>query len=442
MIKSNVAVIGAGPAGVYAAAKLAAEGIEVVLLNRDVKPGGLAEYGIYFNKYKMKEGLRQQFRKILSLPNISYYGNVTVGTHADFKLEDLRQLGFQAVLISVGAQATKWLGLPGEFLAGVYHAKDIVYHYNKLPPFSQRTFEIGKRVALIGMGNVMVDIARWLIHEHKVEEVTAFARRGPAELKFTKKEMETVACNLDFRALDDEFERVAPIMLSVGQNMEQAKAFILASLPATCPIDSNTHFTIRFLSSPIAILDDGHGHVCGLEIDETTLVLREDGSAAAKSSGTKRIEAVDTVIFCIGDRVDGTLGLPVKWGEYTLNPNPRFPIQGISYEAFDSQKNLPFEGIFISGWARKANEGLVGMARKDGENAAQATLAYLNKAAKETLFQFEQRIAHLGKPIITYPALQRLEQIEKQEAHQRNLPFFSYNTHEEMLAAVGLVIPT
>ena len=74
-----VAVIGAGPAGIYAARQFSAAGAHVVLLNRDIKPGGLAEYGIYYDKHKMKEGLRKQFGQILDAPGIDYYGNVTVG---------------------------------------------------------------------------------------------------------------------------------------------------------------------------------------------------------------------------------------------------------------------------------------------------------------------------------------------------------------------------
>ena len=135
-----VAVIGAGPAGMFAARQLAQEGVQVVLINRDVKPGGLAEYGIYYDKFKMKEGLRKQFRQILEMPAIHYYGNISVGEDAEISLADLRAMGVQALLVAAGAQGTKWLGLPGEDLKGVYHAKDIVYHYNRLPPYSTQEF--------------------------------------------------------------------------------------------------------------------------------------------------------------------------------------------------------------------------------------------------------------------------------------------------------------
>ena len=127
-----VAVIGAGPAGLFAARELALNNVRVVIFNRDIKPGGLAEYGIYPDKHRMKEGLRAQFRQILGMPLIDYIGHLTVGAQADLSLEALRGLGFSAMLVSVGAQGTKKLGLPGEEARGVFHAKDLVYHYNSI----------------------------------------------------------------------------------------------------------------------------------------------------------------------------------------------------------------------------------------------------------------------------------------------------------------------
>ena len=216
-------VVGAGPAGLYAARQLAQEGVEVAVLNRDIKPGGLAEYGIYYDKFKMKDGLRKQFRQILEIPNLHYFGNVTVGENGDLKLAELQALGFQAVMVTAGAQGTKWLGLPGEDLKGVYHAKDIVYHYNKLPPYSTQEFAVRGRVAIVGVGNVSLDIAHWTVRDLKVDEVISVARRGPAEVKFTKKEMEYVIANLDREAFEAEMQRVAPLMEEIGQDVQAAK---------------------------------------------------------------------------------------------------------------------------------------------------------------------------------------------------------------------------
>ncbi len=427
-----VAVVGAGPAGLFGARELANMGARVVLFNRDLKPGGLAEYGIYPNKHTMKEGLRRQFRGVLDNPNIDYFGNVTVGAQGDLSLDELRALGFDAVLVTAGAQGTKWLGLPGEDLEGVYHAKDVVYSYNKLPPFSQKQFRFGRRCAIVGAGNVMVDIAHFLIHEQKVEEVIAVVRRGPAEVKFDKKEMEHVIANLDLSALDEELARSTPVMQAVGQDPAAARASILEALPKADPKTSETKFRFEFLASPVQMLGQD-GVLTQLEVEDNTLVLK-DGETKARGTGVKRCIDVETVIFAIGDKVDDSFGLPVEWNEFVKSKEPRFPVDGISYES-------TLEGIFVGGWSRQASHGLVGYARKDGTNAARAVWQYLqtkspSAASAEAV---SARLLALSKPVITKDDIKRLEAAEAAEAQKRGLEEFKFASNEEMLAAIGMI---
>jgi ferredoxin--NADP+ reductase len=389
----------------------------------------------------MKEGLRKQFRQILELPGIDYFGNVSVGKTSGISLEDLQKMGFQARLVSVGAQGTKWLGLSGEDLQGVYHAKDIVYHYNKLPPQSTHDFRIGKRVAVVGVGNVMMDIAHWLIREKQVDEVVAVARRGPAEVKFSKKEMENIARNLDLDHLDREFERVKPIMLAIGQDLHAARDFILSALPKALEPVTQARFRLDFLASPTRILGDQEGRVCGLEVEDTTLVP-QNGDTKARGLGTKRVIDVDTVIFCIGDRVDDEFGLPVQWNEFVKNPNPVYPINGLSYEAYDPQRGQPVEGVFVAGWSREASSGLVGVARKDGENGATALLQYLkgktaNVNEEQLNQQLQSKLQSLGRPVITKDQVWKLEAFERREAERLGLEDFKFKTNAEMLDIIG-----
>ena len=435
-----VAVIGAGPAGLFGARELAKQGAQVVLFNRDIKPGGLAEYGIYPTKYAMKAGLRKQFQQILEYPNIEYYGNISIGTQGDLSLEDLRKLGFQAILVTAGAQGAKWLGLPGEDLKGVYQAKDVVYFYNKLPPNSQREYRFGKRCAIVGAGNVMVDIARYLIRQEKVDEVIAVVRRGPAEVKFDKKEMEYVISNLDQDALDAEIARVSPIMEAVDQDPQAARATILESLPKAYPAVSDTRFRFEFLSSPVQMLGD-NGLLTQIEVEETTLI-KKDGNTKARGTGNKQILDVETVIFAIGDKVDETFGLPVEWNEFVKNENPLYPVDGVSFEAFDPQAGKPIQGTFVGGWSRKASSGLVGYARKDGVNAATAVWHYLQTIQPDSssLENVIAKVRNLPKPVITKEELQHLETVEIEEAKKRGLEEFKFASNEEMLRAMGLVV--
>ncbi len=438
--KRHVAVIGAGPAGMFAARTLAQAGLQVALINRDIKPGGLAEYGIYPDKHTMKNGLRNQFRKIMEEPNIAYLGNLAVGVEGGLRLEDLIQAGFDAILVTVGAQGTKWLGLPGEELQGVYHAKDLVYHYNQLPPFSEMSFPIGRRVALIGVGNVMLDIAHWTIRGLKVEEVIAVARRGPAEVKFSQKEFEIICANLDLPAFEAEFERCRPVMEAVGQDLEDARAFILKPLEKAYEPVSSTRFRFDFLASPSRILGDDSGRVTGLEIEDTVLVARDGGDTKAQKTGTKRVLDVDSVVFCIGDRVDDKFGLPLTWNEFAKNPDPRFPVDDHSYEAYDPESETPLDGIFLAGWAREASSGLVGAARKDGTNGARAVLAYLETAPRSNKNpDLVRLLARQENPVVTNAEWKRLDQLEQEIARERGLKAFKFDTNQEMLAALGLV---
>ncbi len=427
-----VAVVGAGPAGLFAARELANQGMHVAIFNRDIKPGGLAEYGIYPEKHSMKEGLRKQFRQTLDMENIDYYGNVSVGTNGDLMLDDIRALGFDAVLVSAGAQGTKWLGLEGEDLEGVYHAKDIVYFYNKLPPFSQKNFRFGKRCAIIGAGNVMVDIARHLINVQKVEEVTAVVRRGPAEVNFTKEEMKHLISYLDLDDFEMELDRARPVLAEINQNRVIGQHKVLEALAKADPKTENAKFKFDFLASPTAMYGE-NGMLTKLEVEDNILV-ESDGKVSAKGTGVKRTLDVDTVIFAIGDKVDEAFGLPTKWNEFVKNTEPRFPVEGISYESTE-------EGIFVGGWSRKASEGLVGYARRDGTNAGKAVFQYLQtkQFGEASVEAVAEKVKSLQKPAILKDDIKRLEEVEDEEAKKRGVEEYKFASNEEMLQAMGLI---
>ncbi len=422
----------------FAAREMARAGARVIVFNRDIKPGGLAEYGIYPDKFSMKEGLRTQFRTVLETPGITYYGNISVGAEGDLSLDDLRACGFQAILVCVGAQGTKWLGIPGEHLTGVCHAKDLVYHYNQLPPYSEKPFYFGKKAAIVGAGNVMLDIAHYLIQKEKIEEVSAVVRRGPAEVKFDKKEMEYVVANLDQRSLDEEIARAAPVMAAIHQDPAEAKTNILEALPKAIPTNSLTRFRFDFLVSPVRILGDNKDYVAGLEVEENELILQENGDTRPNGTGNKRVLQVDSVIFAIGDRVDNSFGLPVQGAEFAKNPAPRFPINGISYEAYDPQSKAVIPDVFVAGWSRQASTGLVGVARKDGTSGAKAVLQYLQtlQPVDVDAGELDGRLKALSKKVVTQSDVRNLNVIEQYEAHKRGLEAFKFDTNEEMLAAI------
>jgi ferredoxin--NADP+ reductase len=437
----TVFVIGAGPAGMFAAQKIAQGGHEVIILNRDIKPGGLAEYGIYPTKDKMKFGLRKQFAKVLSLPNVHYFGHVPISSQSAVSVSDLSRFSPAAIVFAVGAQGTKKLGLSGETAGGVYAAKDFVYNYNLLPPFTAQDFSTGKRVAIIGMGNVMVDIARWLLldaPDKTAEEVVVVARRGPFEAKFDQKEFAYIEPFLDRAAFDAELERIKPQLTSVGQDIGKLseETFPILAKPAQQPAGARLRF--RFLCSPQAISAGAAGRINTLTVVENILQQR-DGSIACKATEQTFGLDVDTMIFAIGDVADPSLGLPYNRDAYVTNPTAGEDPKGAwAYELFDPKTGKVMEGMYAVGWARKASDGLVGIARHDAEVGAAHVLKFLETAGGEgpAAVKVREYLDSKGLRVIDKNDLESLGRVEENIAKERGLTWFKFDKDEDMLAAI------
>jgi ferredoxin--NADP+ reductase len=435
-----VAVVGAGPAGIYGTRKLTEAGHRVVLLNRDIKPGGLAEYGIFVDKEKMKTGLRKQFKRILADPKVFYLGHVTVGEGKAITLAELGNMGFGAIVVTAGAQGTKKLGIAGEDCIGVYHAKDVVYHYNSLPPFSQQRFEIGRRVAIIGMGNVMVDIANWLLNHKKIDQVVVVARRGPLEKAYDDSEFKVIERYLDHADMKQEIERIAARLIAVGQNVgEITQKFIKQGEPA-----EGRKLTFRYLCSPTKVIANEQGRVAALEAEENEMVL-QDGKTVAKGTGVTRRIDVDCVIYAIGDQVDASLGLPFSRGAFVTNPEklPGDP-NPAAYQPYDPQTKRVLNDIFVAGWSRNASVGLVGVAKQDAERGMKVVNAYL--ASKKGLSSGEMeatvealmdKLKQTGVSLVTKEDIELLESAEQEEARARKTWDFKYTSDEKMLEVIA-----
>ena len=441
MERGTVFVIGAGPAGLFAAKKIAAAGYEVVIFNRDIKPGGLAEYGIYPQKFHMKAGLRKQFFKFLEMPNLHYFGNVAVAESAALKIGDLRQWNPQAMVFAVGAQGTKTLGLPGEEAKGLYSAKDYVFNYNQLPPFTSMDFSSRKRVAIIGMGNVMVDIARWLLQDmpgEKPEEVVVIARRGPFEVKFDEKEFDHIEMHLDRAGMQEELRRVADRVRACDQDIAKVAETTFPWLNRAPASAAQGKLSFRFLTSPAAVKMDEAGRINRLSAVENLLVRKGDTTAAKATDQTVDLD-FDTLIFAIGDIVDPRLGLPHdNKGSYVTNPDTASP-ERAAYEVFDPSSGKLLEGNYVVGWARKASDGLVGKARFDAEQGCDHVLKYLESASKRTTAAPQEIVREMtrrGLRVIDKSEIRLLARAEEAEAKARNLPAVKFPTNEQMLEAI------
>jgi ferredoxin--NADP+ reductase len=261
-------------------------------------------------------------------------------------------------------------------------------------------------------------------------------------VKFDRKELESVAGYLDLAALDVELERVKPTMQEICQDTDEFRSMIRAAAAKAEPVKGSARFLLHFLSSPARILGNAQSRVTGLEVEENTLSINEDGESRARGTAVYHTLDVDTVIFAIGDVVDDAVGLPVQRGEYVKNQQPLFPVDGISYEAFDPQDGRDLTGVFLAGWARRASTGLVGIARKDATNASQAVIQYLQTQSPACIPLSDlvrDRLARLDHPVIDKITLQRLEAIEQERARACNLASYKCGSNREMLEALGLV---
>ncbi len=439
-----IIVAGAGPAGMAVASSLAKAGHEIIILNRDIKFGGLAEYGIFPAKLKLRGGLKKQYWELLEKRNVHYFGNVSIGTGKDLTVEDVRGLGASAVIFSIGAQGTKAIGVEGDSAKGVFHAKDVVYHFNRLPGFGDRPFDMGKHVAVIGAGDVMVDIAHWLTRYKKVERVTAIVRRGPVERKYNPKEIRAVCSNMDIEGIKEEVARIKDRLAAVGQKADEVLKGLMDEFKKCEPKISDTKMGFKFLASPKRILVDDHNRVHGLEMEDNKLDPKGEDTVAV---GLKQYYEFpcDAVIFAVGDKVDDTVGLPYKGGLFITNPNKtgNDPDDSL-FQAYDEASGKIMDGIFLAGWARKASEGLVGIAKRDGDWCAEVVRRYLatktpgsHPEAKIVLDKLAAILkAHKSHPV-DLEGLRILESNEKVHwSEQECIGEFKYTSNQEMIELI------
>jgi len=440
--KHVIIVAGAGPAGMAVAASLGKAGHDIIILNRDIKFGGLAEYGIFPSKLKLRGGLRKQYWELLEQPNVHYLGNVSIGKGKDLTVEEVRALGASAVVFSIGAQGTKAIGVEGDSAKGVFHAKDVVYHFNRLPGFGDRPFDMGKHVAVIGAGDVMVDIAHWLTRYKKVERVTAIVRRGPAERKYNPKEIRAVCSNMDLDGIKKEFARIKDRLAAVGQNPDEIHKGLLDEFTKCESTGSNTQLGFRCLASPKRILVDGNNRVRGLEMEDNKLEPKGEDTAAV---GLKQFYEFpcDSVVFAVGYKVDDTVGLPYKGGMFVTNPNKtgNDPDDSL-FQAYDEATGKVLDGVFLAGWARKASEGLVGVAKRDGDWCAEVVTRYLaaktvGSQAKAVLDKLHAILKDRKSRPVDAKGLRALEAAEKTHKGPTDcIGEFKYVTNQEMLTLI------
>jgi len=277
-------------------------------------------------------------------------GNLRVGAEGDLTLADLRALGFQAILVTVGAQGTKWVGLPGEKPCGGLSRQEPGLSLQQVPAFTQERFRLGKRCAIIGAGNVMLDIAYFMIH--RSEGGRSYQRScaaGPGEVNFHQGGNDTATSrNWIWKLLKPEMKRVLPVLQAINQDPEIGRHKMLDALPKRNPNPGDTRLRFRI---PDLTRSNEPAKTAGFGRNSRSRIifwLSITRSGKRAGTGHKRTLDVEAVIFAIGDKIDDSFGLPTASNAFAMNPSPRFPIDKTSYEAFDPDAEEPIQDVFVA----------------------------------------------------------------------------------------------
>jgi ferredoxin--NADP+ reductase len=368
----RVAVVGAGPAGIYAADILCKSDPDVTvdIFDRLPTPYGLIRYGVAPDHPRIK-AIIVALHPVMTNPRISFYGNVHVGV--DIKLDELRQF-YDAIVVATGAERDKHLELPGVELPGSYGAADFVSFYDAHPD-RERAWDLtgARSVAVIGVGNVALDVSRILarsgdellyteipehvhavLHDSTITDVHMFARRGPAQAKFTPVELRDIDRSANVQAVVDpagmEFDEASEKALAGSKSLRMV-VDVLSEWALRDPKPGpHRRIHIHFLQNPVAILGDQA--VTGLRTERQ--VLGGDGSVSGTGEYTDW--DVQAVYRAVGYRSEPLADLP--WDE-SANVLPN--VAGRVLDA-DGER-VP--GVYATGWVKRGPVGLIGHTKSD-----------------------------------------------------------------------------
>ncbi len=397
----RVAIVGAGPAGFYAAKyllkgtaqveKFGNEGVHIDLLDRLPTPFGLVRSGVAPDHPEVKN-VQAQFSEIAEHPRVNFRGNVEVGAATSatgLSLSDLMK-AYHCVVLAYGAESSKELTIPGAHLRGVISARDFVGWYNGHPDFAHLSEVVTEglshpsgNMAVIGVGNVALDCARILAkggsslahtdcaaHALKVltpnlslssrRRIWVLGRRGHAQASFTIKELRelTRIPTTDFVVRDDELqagrgeESSAALQERPRRRIEKVlneaadKASSSSSSSSSSDADNNkTEVSLRFFVSPVRVVSDGKGSVSGLDIERNQLVSGEGGVVGVRGMGELEHFPCGLVLVSIGYRTLPIQGVPFDHRRGIIC-NEHGRVQGL-------------KGVYCTGWAKRGPTGII-----------------------------------------------------------------------------------
>ena len=452
----RVAIIGAGPAGFYAAERLFKETelvIEVDLYDRLPTPFGLVRNGVAPDHQKIKS-VTAAFDRIAANPRFRFFGHVELGS--DVTVDDLKA-HYHQILYSTGAQTDRPLGIPGDDLIGSHPATEFVAWYNGHPDYRDCEFDLSQEsVAVVGVGNVAVDVARILcrtpeellktdiadyaleqLRASRVKEVTILGRRGPAQAAFTAPEAkelgELADCDTFVPADEAELDALSQASLAAADRAELRKVEFIQELARRQPSGKSKRLTLRFLVSPVELIGDETGRVKQMRLVRNVLYATDAGSLRPKA--TDQFETLDAglVFRSIGYRGVPLPGVPFhdSWG---VIPNA-------GGRVLDADSREPLVGQYTAGWIKRGPTGVIGTNKPDAAETVEAMLTdaragrllsptNATAAAAEALVRGRQ--AH----VVTYDDWRRLDALELSHGKEQGRPRVKFPRVDDMLAAL------
>jgi ferredoxin--NADP+ reductase len=393
---ARIAIVGSGPSGFYTAAALFKQDqqpIEVDFFDRLPTPYGLVRGGVAPDHQNIKAVIRV-YEKLARRDQLHFFGNVMIGR--DLALDELRR-HYDQVVIAAGNESHRRMGIPGEDLAGVHSATAFVGWYNGHPDYRNRTFPIAtaKRVAVVGNGNVAMDVTRVLakraerlaktdIAAHAlealaasaVEEIHVLGRRGPAEAAFTAKEVKEIGSLEDAdmvvdprdAALDPESARWFAEKGTPGAK-RNVEFLVEKSRESPRGLPRRVHF--RFLISPIEFLGE-NGVLQAIRLERNELYLDASGTPRPRGTGETWVEPFQLAFTAVGYRGMAIAGCPFD-ERAGIVPNR----EGRTTAA----DGAPVPGLYAVGWAKRGPTGLIGDNVADAEETAHHMLEDLASGA-------------------------------------------------------------
>ena len=379
-VRPRVAIVGAGPAGAFAAAYVreARGDAEVDLYERLPTPWGLLRGGVAPDHQEIKR-LQDSFERLTLQRGCRLIGNVEVGT--DISHSELMR-HYTAVVYATGAQTDKSLAIPGEDLPGSRPATEFVAWYNGHPDYRDLEFDLSaKRAVVIGNGNVAADVTRMLtlsvdelertdvadhaldaLRSSSIEEVVVLGRRGPAQAAFTSAELRELGRldGVDVRASDVELDPVSRRWLDEqGTFTARKNVQLLREFAARPPrLDAARRIDLRFLVSPVEIR--GANAVDAITVRRNEIVRGDDGLLRARPLGDE-VETIECglVLRSVGYQAVPLPDVPFDERRFVL-PNERGRVLTPDGE--------PLPGVYAVGWIKRGPTGILGTNKRDAED--------------------------------------------------------------------------